>query len=55
MDSGRRIMSKRQLAYLHKTHPALAADMARRTPNINQLPTRAPIKAKHHRHRKEGK
>jgi hypothetical protein len=49
----RRIVSQRQLAYLHKTHPALAADMASRTPNLSKLPKRAPIQADKHR-RQEG-
>ena len=51
--TGRRIVSKRQLAYLHREHPALAADMAARTPNLDKLPKRVPIQSPKHRHRKK--
>lgn len=50
--TGRPIVSKRQLAYLHRVHPALAADMAARTPNLAKLPQRVPIQADKHRRRK---
>ena len=51
--NARRIVSRRQLAYLHKKHPALAADMAARTPNLAKLPLRVPIQSPKHRRRRK--
>lgn len=43
--------SKAQARYLERVHPQLAADMRAHTPDYSKLPSRAAIKARHHRRR----